>query len=398
MKLLFISTETRPIIGGVARALDGWMTGLAEAGHAVRMLALLPQSIVSSCSSLDHRPYAERWVSLPQRDENILDSFVPMRKVRSAFFLQKRRRIVLEAFEEELSRYEPDWVIFCVMNEVCCLPLARTKQTTLKCAGIVYGAEIHPKRVTRPAWLRATLGKMDKVIAISDYTRTLAAGWGVQQDRLATLHPALTKAVVDDVAVHTSRIERSVASNGKLKLLTICRLIERKGVQVVLQALASLSEHENGIEYHIVGDGPFRMRLEEQARRLKLNGTAVFHGNASEETKRRLLAGCDVFVMTPIETEDGDVEGFGIVYIEAGAYGKPVIGTRTGGVPDAVLDLRTGVLVVPGDAYGLQDAVCRLLQNREMRTELGTSGKAWAAEHSPAAVARRFVCALGEGQ
>jgi glycosyltransferase involved in cell wall biosynthesis len=392
MKLLFLSTETRPVVGGVAHALDGWMTGLADIGHEVRMVALLPEETVARCSSLPKRPYSERWVSLPEREENMADRFLPFRKLRSAVFLHRRRRAVLDAFEEEVSTFVPDCVVFSVMNEVCCLPLHRAKQMKLRCAGIVYGAEIHPKRVAKPAWLRNTLGMMDRVIAISEYTRELSEEWGVPEERLATVHPSLTNDVLEGLPSDGLPVEKrkhDFAAH-KLKLLTVCRLIERKGVQVVLDAVALLDGHQQRIEYHVVGDGPYRAQLEMQANALGLNGVVRFHGNVPEEAKQDFLAQCDVFVMTPFETHEGDVEGFGIVYLEAGAVGKPVIASHTGGVPDAVLGGRTGILVQQHDVNALRQAIITLLDDRRLRFELGTNGRQWAAIHMPSAVARNL--------
>jgi len=228
---------------------------------------------------------------------------------------------------------------------------------------------------------------MDRVIAISDYTRKLSEGWGVPEERLATVHPSLTNDVLEGLSVE--KREDDFAAH-KLKLLTVCRLIERKGVQVVLDAVASLDGHQRRIEYHIVGDGPYRAQLENQARALGLNGVVRFHGNVPEESKRDFLAQSDVFVMTPFETYEGDVEGFGIVYLEAGAVGKPVIASRTGGVPDAVLDGRTGILVQQHDVDALRQAIIALLDDRRLRFELGTNGRQWAAIHMPAVVARNL--------
>lgn len=387
MKLLFLSTETRPVIGGVAQALDGWLTGLAERGHTVRMIALLPRTVVAQCSSLPQRNYSERWLALPERHENTLDAFLPFRKIRSALFLLRRRRAVLDLFEEEIAAFAPDWIIFSVINEVCCLPLAIAKQKDLKSAAIVYGTEIHPKRVSNPGWLRKTLASMEKIIAISEFTKGLTVQWGVPAERIAIVHPAITREGLNGSA---SASGEDRAANGVLRILTICRLVERKGVQTVLDAIAGLNSAQRMIEYHIVGEGLFRADLERRAQALGLNGQVVFHGNVSDEWRTQLVAQSDLFVMTPHETESGDVEGFGIVYLEAGAFGKPVIGSRTGGVPDAVLDGQTGVLVEPENPAALRNALKTLLSDDQARSRLGSKGREWAAEHAPVVVARRL--------
>ncbi|MEK7123094.1 MAG: glycosyltransferase family 4 protein, partial [Patescibacteria group bacterium] len=88
---------------------------------------------------------------------------------------------------------------------------------------------------------------------------------------------------------------------------------------------------------------------------------------------------CTLFIMTP-EDIDGDVEGFGIVYLEANSFGKPVIGTRTGGVAEAVHDGVTGILVEQKNISQIQEAVLRILRDGELATRLGQTGKRRVAE------------------
>ena len=89
---------------------------------------------------------------------------------------------------------------------------------------------------------------------------------------------------------------------------------------------------------------------------------------------RSLYRRMDVYVSPSLEV-DGDVEGFGISFIEAGAVGKPVIAGRSGGVGDAVIDGETGILVDPGDSAALRNAICLLLDNDELRHRLGQAAR-----------------------
>ena len=85
---------------------------------------------------------------------------------------------------------------------------------------------------------------------------------------------------------------------------------------------------------------------------------------------------CDLFILTSREIEtNGEVEGFGIVFLEAGACGKPVIGARSGGIQDAVIDKMTGILVDPSDISGTSEAIIKLLSDEELRNRLGKNGK-----------------------
>jgi glycosyltransferase involved in cell wall biosynthesis len=135
-------------------------------------------------------------------------------------------------------------------------------------------------------------------------------------------------------------------------------LSERKGVQFVLEAMARLlRQGVTAFDLTIGGDGPFRPALEEQARRLGLVGHCRFLGLLSREQVREQMRRCDVFVLPSLG------ETFGLVLAEAMACGKPVLATRCGG-PDFVVAPETGVLVPPGDAAQLAEAMSGFISQR----------------------------------
>ncbi len=116
-----------------------------------------------------------------------------------------------------------------------------------------------------------------------------------------------------------------------------------KGVDMVIKAIASLNQEiQEKISYIVVGTGEAESYLKDLAAELKVKVT--FTGEVSELEKWSFLSLCDIFIM-PARSIDGDFEGFGIVYLEANIYGKPVIAGRSGGVSDAVLHNESGLLV-----------------------------------------------------
>ncbi len=388
MRLLFISTETRPVIGGISRALDGWLTGLAEAGHEVEMLSLIPSSLHFDLSSLPSRNYAEKWYPLPVRRDHVVDRFFVLRKLRSAVFSLLRRRFIISSFRKEMEIFKPDWVIFSILNELCCAPLTRALARNIQCAAIAYGSEIQPARVENPLWLKRMMRRCKKIIAISSFTRQIVSNWGVSEDRTSVVHPPLAPDIIQRAG---SAFDQPITrENDVFTILTICRLIERKGVQTVLEAITELRKDGKRIHYFVIGDGPFRAELEALSQRLGVSEHVSFLGAVDDLEREKYLMRCDVFVMVPFRDNTCDVEGFGLVYLEAGLFRRPVIGSRSGGVADAVKELATGVLVEPQNHSALRDALARLFTDNDLREGLGAKGKEWSGRHTPAAIAKQF--------
>jgi phosphatidylinositol alpha-1,6-mannosyltransferase len=130
-----------------------------------------------------------------------------------------------------------------------------------------------------------------------------------------------------------------------------------------------------GLRYVIVGGGEERPRLEALVDQLDLRERVRFEGMVSDEDLPKYYAACDVFVH-PNRLEEGDFEGFGIVFLEAQATAKPVIGGRSGGVSEAVADGESGFLVSGTDVVELADVVRRLACSADLRRRLGAAGRA----------------------
>lgn len=154
-------------------------------------------------------------------------------------------------------------------------------------------------------------------------------------------------------------------------LLTVSRLIERKGHIDVLSALSQLKQsgQMQPFEYHVIGEGPMETTLKETAMQLSLS-EVYFHGAVTDEELSTWYARADVFVM-PVHNDPIDKEGFGLVFIEAAAFAVPAISTRVSGVDEAILDGQTGILIPPRDVNQLAQTILFLTQHPEERRRLG---------------------------
>jgi phosphatidylinositol alpha-1,6-mannosyltransferase len=177
--------------------------------------------------------------------------------------------------------------------------------------------------------------------------------------------------------VNLIRSDQIRTSNNQdtVTLLTVARLVKRKGHVRVLEAIKKL--HDRGVtnvRYHIVGDGPGRAAIESAIDRLRLRGAVTIESHVSDEQLPQCYVDADVFVM-PTIVDDVDREGFGTVYLEAARYSVPSVATDQPGVDEAVLDGKTGILVPDGNIDALAGALFQLITDRTLRETLGQAAR-----------------------
>jgi phosphatidylinositol alpha-1,6-mannosyltransferase len=222
-------------------------------------------------------------------------------------------------------------------------------------------------------WFRRALLGVDRFVAISRYTQNRLVEAGVDAARIVRVRPPLD-AVRFGVAGRGATW-RSTWPQHSHVLLTLCQLTPKKGVDRVLEALPMLLGEVPGLLYVVAGDGPDRERLESLADRMGVRPRVCFAGRVAPERLADLYAAADVFVMPTRSGVDGSVEGFGIVFLEAGSQGVPVVGPRVGGSADAIIDGETGFLVDANDSSDIAQALRLLLLDADVRRRLGEAGR-----------------------
>ncbi len=222
--------------------------------------------------------------------------------------------------------------------------------------------------------------RAEKVIANSRDTRERLLRFGVSPEKIEILHPAVGLDRYRPCEVPPSYLEKTGLSN-RLILLTVGRLIERKGHDRVIESLPEIIQTFPNVLYGIVGVGPEERILRQKVHSLGLEDYVRFMGKVSDEELLYLYNACKTFVMPSREIPDGGhVEGFGIVYLEANACGKPVIGGRSGGIGEAIREGETGFLVDPNSPHEIAEKVIFLLSHPEEAEAIGKRGLEWAHE------------------
>lgn len=205
------------------------------------------------------------------------------------------------------------------------------------------------------------LGRVDRIITISSYTESMLK--------------RITKKEIFIISPRYSgkRVEiKEFKQKDYITLLSVAQFTPRKGIQYVLKALNFL-KNEIDFRYYIVGNGSYQERLEKFIKNFKLEQKVFIKTDLKNSEVYKLYEESDIFVL-PVFYHKGDFEGFGIVYLEAGAFRLPIIATGSGGSKDILIDGFNCILVKEKDYKGLVDAIKNLSKDHIKREILGNNG------------------------
>ncbi|TDC64801.1 glycosyltransferase family 1 protein [Micromonospora sp. KC207] len=230
------------------------------------------------------------------------------------------------------------------------------------------GARAALRRIGRGADVVTYLGEYTRVRlerALHGVTELRRLAPGVDVD---TYHPAVDGA---SVRARLGLADRPV-------VVCVSRLVPRKGQDMLIRALPEIRRRVPAAALLVVGGGPYRADLEKLARQTGVERDVVFTGSVPSADLPAHYAAGDVYAM-PCRTRNRglDIEGLGIVYLEASATGLPVVAGDSGGAPDAVREGETGYVVSGRDVAQLADRVATLLADRDLARQLGAAGRAW---------------------
>ena len=237
----------------------------------------------------------------------------------------------------------------------------------------VHGEDVSVAKSSRELSIltKFVLRSTKSIIANSNYTRAMLENdWSIAPSKIHLMHPG----------IDCDRFDKSCKSNdesedrGRLRLMTAGRLQKRKGHDTVIKAVATLREKFPAIEYSIAGTGEEEPSLRKLAKDLGVTDHVHFLGEVSDEELVSQYHQNDIFVLANRDI-DGDVEGFGIVLLEAQACGKPVIAGRSGGTADTLIDGETGFLIDAKNETKLVELISSELSSPETRRGIGEMGK-----------------------
>lgn len=273
--------------------------------------------------------------------------------------------------------------------------LAMTLRKLFRVKVIIY---VHGEEITTASGGRFSgnkrqhyLQNADKIVAVSAFTREALTGlMHINPESIALIQNGVdTKRFTPGPRDEQLIIKHNLT--GKKIVVTVGRLVARKGIDKAVLAFKHVLRDCPATHYLIIGDGPLRPELEQIIASEGLSQNITLIGQASDTDLVAYLRLCDVFLMPNRTLENGDTEGFGLVFREANACGKPVIGGRAGGVVEAVIHNESGLLVDGNNIDDIAAAIWRILEDDALAERLGKGGLQLARDNDIESVAHRYL-------
>jgi colanic acid/amylovoran biosynthesis glycosyltransferase len=370
MKIAFIVNEF-PVLS--ATFILNQITGLLDMGHDVRIFAYLDPNEPVVHSDIDTFNLRQRTRYIPQsprskllcllkallvivvnlpRGPRILSRFAGM-------FLRRKKGLSLGRLYLLVGFLDNDFdIIQCHYGPV------GLEGIFLKDAGVRakictafhgYDVSRYPLDHGRDVYTEL-FGKGDIFMPVSEYWKRELVALGCPGDKI----------VVHKMGIDPDKfeyVEHNIDTKGTLRVLTVGRLVEKKGHCYAIEAMARLVKAGRNIQYTIAGDGPRRGDLEQLVGELGLTGRVRFLGAVSQTQVRQLYKESDVFVLSSVTAADGDMEGVPVVLMEAMASGVVAVSTRYSGIGELIADGKTGLVTAERDITGLADKLSNVMDD-----------------------------------
>ena len=367
MRILILSPSVYPEPGGLQRYTFNLAESAARNGHDVQLCTLAsPEHFVCSYQNLVYAP-VNRWAS-----------------VEGGVLKQLWQKVyLLKMLDELVIRFRPDEMICTWWDPLGYLAalISRWRGIPYVCVGhgqeiLQLSEDLHIRKIKRRL-KQLAFNNADRVIAVSRFTKQCIVKVGVSQEQVKVVPNGLSPEFIKRASGFSQESARLMLGIDGHIILQVGRLVPRKGHELMFDALPIVRRNLGSpVSYVIVGSGPYMDILKKKVRALGLEKSVLFTGFVPDDRLHLYYSATDIVVMPSHNPErPGDVEGFGITYLEAYAHGKAVIGTSVGGVPDAILHEETGFLIPPGDSEILSRRIVDLLRDPSKAVMMGQHGQ-----------------------
>lgn len=349
MDIFVITSDFPPYYGGIAKVLSNWAKYLTRSGKQVAVLA--PKATGDYDYDLK-QPYRIRrslWSGFTAL--LIIGKYRPRKVIAGTVFPSGFVAYLMSFI------FKFDYYIAAFGNEVIC-----------------------PRNGFREYfayWIKSAIFRRSKkIFPCSSFTGRLVEKIGIEKHKIKVIYPG-TDIKINKSKTATQKIIEKYNLAGKNIILSVSRLNPRKGHRLMIEAMPLILKKAPKAVYLIVGAGPEEKILKSQISSLKLTNRVFLIGAINDRELSVLYSICDVCVMlSQYLKKKKEVEGFGIAYLEAAAFGKPVIGTYSGGISEAVLNRKTGLLIErPDNHQRVASTIVKLLKNKRFARQLGMAGR-----------------------
>lgn len=358
---LFITNDFGPRAGGIETFVHG-------------LIERLPRGsvVVYTSAQPDSEKFDAKWLS---------DFGVEVVRDRSKILLPTPR--VIKACQKLVKSRNLTRVAFGAAAPLGIMARAMRRAGAEKIVALTHGHEVWWAKVPPFSFaIKFMSQSIDAITYLGDYTRGEISKAISKSDvnKLVQIAPGID--VDHFVPTDSSELRAQLGLTDKSVIISVGRLVHRKGQDKLISALPAIRSAVPNVHLVLVGVGPHQKYLENLVAKLNLKECVTFIGRINYAELPKYICVGDIFAMPSRSRFFGlEVEGLGIVYLEASACGLPVVGGKSGGAPDAVLVGETGVVVDGTDISEIASACIDLLNNPELCVLMGATGRAWIIEN-----------------
>ena len=358
---LFITNDFGPRAGGIETFVHG-------------LIERLPKDsvIVYTSAQPNAAEFDAKWLQ---------DFGVEVIRDRSKILLPTHR--VAKACLEIIKHRKLSRVAFGAAAPLGIMARAFRRAGVQKLVALTHGHEVWWAKVPPFSLAIRFMSKnLDAITYLGDYTKGEISKALSKSDanKLVQIAPGID--VEHFVPTDSSNLRADLGLTDKSVIISVGRLVHRKGQDKLIAALPAIKAKIPNVHLVLVGVGPHQEHLEKLAAKLKVADCVTFIGRINYAELPKYICLGDIFAMPSRSRFFGlEVEGLGIVYLEASACGLPIVGGKSGGAPDAVLVGETGVVVDGTNTFEIAEACIELLNNPELCALMGANGRAWIIEN-----------------
>ena len=359
-KILLVTNDLGPRAGGI----ESFVLGLLERVEKNSVVIL-------SSTQKNHTEF----------DRNLFDKY-------GAIVIRDRSKILLPTprvsnkAKKILAEYQATTIWFGAAAPLALMASKLRKAGAKNIVALTHGHEVWWAKL--PIF-RSAIAKIarevDFLTYLGDFTRNSMLPAISDKSKLVKIAPGIDIEHFSPSEVDLTLIEKYRLENRRV-IVSVGRLVHRKGQDKLIEALPAILKRYPNTVLLLVGEGPIKSMLEKLIRHHGLENNVIFTGRIQFNDLPKYIQLGEIFAMPSRDRFFGlEVEGLGIVYLEASACGVPVIVGRSGGAPDAVIENQTGLIVDGTNSNEISDAVCKLLADPKLAKQMGQNGRNWVIDN-----------------